>query len=84
MPTFEFERKQLDYAAMLRELHNLDCSVCPFLKVKGGYGHIVIHCHYPALSIPVRLRGQLGKIPKWCPRGKILEGALADWPHNGN
>lgn len=84
MSTLEFEHKQLDYAAMLGELHNLDCTVCPFLKVKGGHGHIVIHCHHPALSVPVRLKGQLDEVLRWCPRRKMLEEKIMDRPRNGN
>jgi hypothetical protein len=80
MPTLEFERKRLNYAAKVREAHNLDCIVCPFLKVKGGRHDIVIRCHHPALSIPIRLRKVLIKVPKWCPRRKVLEGELVDWP----
>lgn len=73
---WKFESAQLNLATMVKAVHDLDCVVCPFLKVKGGHGHLVVRCHHPGLCVPVRIKIQKGKVFSWCPRRKALEEEL--------
>ena len=78
MATLKSETEALNLATMVKDVHDLDCVVCPFLKVRGGKGHIIIRCHHPDLCVPVRMRTQLGEVFPWCPRRKTMEKALKD------
>lgn len=73
----KFETEALNRATMVRGVHDLDCVVCPCLKVTGGKHGIVVHCNHPALCMPVHLNTQFGsKPPKWCPRLKAMLAAM--------
>jgi hypothetical protein len=68
----KFETKALNKATMVKGLHDLDCLVCPCLKVRGGRRGIEFRCGHSALLVRVRIRGQLGVVPDWCPRKKAM------------
>lgn len=70
--SLKFETEALNLATRVKEVHDIDCVVCPCLRVKGGKREIVVHCNHPALSVPIRIRKQFGGIPKWCPRRKAM------------
>ena len=74
----KFETEALNKATMVKEVHDLDCLVCPHLKIKGGGGRhqLVVRCHHPALCVPVRFDMQLSRVPKWCPRSKAMMAVL--------
>ena len=77
----KFETEALNKATMVKEVHDLDCLVCPHLKIKGGGGSkgrrgLIVRCHHPALCVPVRVELQFGKVPKWCPRSKAMMAVM--------
>lgn len=72
MEHLKFETEWLDKATMVRELRDLDCMVCPSFKIKGGVRGVEFRCNHPALCVPVRFKGQLGAVPRWCPRKKAI------------
>lgn len=66
------EFRQLNLMTMVTALTDLDCLVCPMLKIKGGQRDITLRCSHPDMPVQVRLRKQLGEVPKWCPRRKVM------------
>jgi hypothetical protein len=67
----KFETEALNKATMVKGLHDLDCIVCPYLKVVGGH-QLLVRCHHPALCVPIRRTEQLSTVPKWCPRKRAM------------
>lgn len=72
MENLKSETEWFDKATMVKEVSDLDCLVCPSLKVRGGRRGVELRCGHPDLLVRVRIRGQLGAVPVWCPRRKHL------------
>lgn len=75
---FKSETTGYKIAYLTRELSNLDCLVCADLRLKGTLRGLIWHCSNDALLVRMRLRGQIGKPPKWCPRKKILKREIEE------
>lgn len=65
-------------AQLTKELDNLDCIVCPDLKLKGTGRGIVWHCANEDLLVCVRTKRYSGGLPAWCPRAKALKRTLKE------
>lgn len=78
MDDLKGETKGYEVAQLARELDNLDCLVCPDLKLKGTRRGLVWHCAHEDLLIRMRLRGNLELLPVWCPRAKALKRELKE------
>ena len=72
----KFEAEALNKATMVKEIHDLDCVVCPYLRVTGGKHGVKFHCIYRSFCVPVRLTRQLSGVPEWCPRKKMMLAAM--------
>ena len=61
-------------ARLTKELDDLDCLVCPDLKLKGTGKGLEWRCSNEDLLVtPIRIRGDLRLLPIWCPRAKALK-----------